>query len=73
MYHIEVIPAHPNASGIVEVSLMRKMNYKNPYMKKRVRRDVIWAAAEYLCKQELYIEEGVTLNSDWHGNSFLFN
>jgi len=51
----------------IQVKLMRKMIYKKPYMFKTVRPFKVLKAAQYSVQQEGYIEEGISLSSDWKG------
>ena len=71
---VNAIPRSVNDTHVIEVSLMRKMAYKNPYIRERVRPADVWAAAEYLCQTPLYTEHGITLNQDFNpAGNILFN
>ncbi|KAG5666208.1 hypothetical protein PVAND_017645 [Polypedilum vanderplanki] len=59
---VESIPQPPEESGIIEVSLMRRMEYRNAYLKERIRPKEIWEAAKLLCETPLYKQENITLN-----------
>ncbi|KAG5672958.1 hypothetical protein PVAND_003045 [Polypedilum vanderplanki] len=59
---VEAIPQPPEESGIIEVSLMRRMEYRNAYLKERIRPAEIWEAARLLCDTPLYKQENITLN-----------
>ncbi|KAG5681080.1 hypothetical protein PVAND_010546 [Polypedilum vanderplanki] len=59
---IESIPARLEDSGVIQLSLMRKMEYKNAYMTERVRPGAIWKGAKLLCETPLYIEENIKLD-----------
>ena len=65
---IESIPVRPEHSGVIELSLMRRMRYKSYYMKERIRPAAIWEAAGLLCATPLYIQEGIQLNDQWDAN-----
>ncbi|KAB0799246.1 hypothetical protein PPYR_07126 [Photinus pyralis] len=65
---IESIPARPEDSGIIELSLVRKMCYRSVYMKERVRPAIIWKAAKMLTETPLYIGEGIGLNPKYESN-----
>ncbi|KAG5666197.1 hypothetical protein PVAND_017659 [Polypedilum vanderplanki] len=65
---IDSIPAKPEDTGIIELSLKRKKCYRSVYMKERVRPGVIWKAANMLCQTELYQQEGIRLNYDYEFN-----
>jgi len=62
-----VLPRTFNETSIIQVKLMRKMIYKKPYMFQTVRLFKVLKAAQYLVQQEGYIEEGISLSSDWKG------
>ena len=72
---VNAIPRSVDDTHVIEVSLMRKMAYKNPYIRERVRPADVWAAAEFLCQTPLYTELGITLNQDFNpaGNIYLIN
>ncbi|CAG9799251.1 unnamed protein product [Chironomus riparius] len=63
---VNAIPRSVDDTHVIEVSLMRKMSYKNPYIRERVRPADVWAAAEYLCQTPLYTEFGITLNQEFN-------
>jgi len=63
---VNAIPRSVDDTHVIEVSLMRKMVYKNPYIRERVRPAEVWAAAEFLCQTPLYNELGITLNQDFN-------
>jgi hypothetical protein len=63
---VNAIPRAVDDTHVIEVSLMRKMAYKNPYIRERVRPSDVWAAAEFLCQTPLYTEHGITLNQDFN-------
>lgn len=65
------IPALPNFSGTVELEFMRSMRFKRFMWKERVRPDVLYRASQYLIPQPLYVQEGITLNTDWNGKFLL--
>ena len=62
-----VLPRTFNEMSTIQVKLMRKMNYKKPYMFQTVRPFKVLKAAQYLVQQEGYIEEGIFLSCDWEG------
>jgi hypothetical protein len=61
---VNAIPQRPEDSGVIEISLMRKMEYKNAYLTELVRPAAIWNAARLLCNTPLYIKENIQLNTD---------
>ncbi|XP_070499840.1 uncharacterized protein [Chironomus tepperi] len=63
---VNAIPRSVDDTYVIEVSLMRKMTYKNPYLRERVRPADVWAAAEFLCQTPLYKQYGITLNQDFN-------
>ena len=63
---VNAIPRSVDDTHVIEVSLMRKMAYKNPYIRERVRPADVWAAAEFLCQTPLYTEQGITLNQEFN-------
>ncbi|KAG5674792.1 hypothetical protein PVAND_004740 [Polypedilum vanderplanki] len=65
---VQSIPQPPEESGVVEISLMRKMEYRNAYMKEIVRPSEIWEAARLLCDTPLYKQENITLNANMEPN-----
>ncbi|KAG5678799.1 hypothetical protein PVAND_008434 [Polypedilum vanderplanki] len=65
---VQSIPQPPEESGVVEISLMRKMEYRNAYMKEIVRPSEIWEAARLLCDTPLYKQENITLNGNMQPN-----
>lgn len=62
---IQAIPARPEDSGVIELSLKRKMSYKSSYLKEMVRPGIIWKAAILLCGTPLYIKEGIHLDYEF--------
>jgi len=61
---VNAIPRPQDETYVIEMSLMRKMEYKTPYLRERIRPADVWAAAEFLCQTPLYTEFGITLNQD---------
>ncbi|KAG5666226.1 putative ATP-dependent DNA helicase PIF1, partial [Polypedilum vanderplanki] len=59
---VESIPRPPEESGVIEISLMRRMEYKNAYLKEMIRPADVWAAARLLCDTPLYKRENITMN-----------
>ena len=67
---VNAIPRSVDETYVIEVSLMRKMAYKNPYLRERVRPADVWAAAEFLCQTPLY--KDITLNQDFNPAGIIF-
>jgi hypothetical protein len=63
--NVSVIPRNINEHHTIAVSLMRKMEYKNPYIYEVVRPNKILAAAKYLCKTPLYKEHQIGISKIW--------
>jgi len=60
-----VLPRTFNERSTIQVKVTRKMIYKKPYMFETVRPFKVLKAAQYLVQQEGFIEEGISLSSDW--------
>lgn len=70
----KILPRKFDESSIVHVQLMRRMNYKHPYMYETVRPSKVYEAAKYLIETDLYKSENVILSEDWsfYSNGKLF-
>src|SRR5439155_18649926 len=60
-----VLPRNMDDTATVQVKLMRRMMYKHHYMHESIRPNVVYEAAKYLCKSELYKDEGIVLSDEW--------
>src|ERR1700709_161898 len=61
----QVLPRKFNETSTVQVQLMRRMQYKSPYMYETIRPQKVYRAAQYLLNTELYEAEDVVLSEDW--------
>jgi hypothetical protein len=61
----QVLPRKFDETSTVQVQLMRRMNYKSPYMYETIRPLKVFNAAKYLMETELYQSENVVLSTDW--------
>lgn len=60
-----ILPRRFNETSVIQLMLMRKMEYRTPYLYETVRPKKIYDAAKYLSKTVLYQEEGIVLSEDW--------
>lgn len=60
-----VLPRNFNDASVIQLMLMRKMAYKQPYIFETIRPQKVYNAARYLAKQELYEMEGIVLSDIW--------
>ena len=70
---VNAIPRSVDDTYVIEVSLMRKMSFKTPYIRERVRPTDVWAAAEYLCETPLYKHLGIKLNQEFNPEGNIVN
>jgi hypothetical protein len=61
----QVLPRKMDETSTVQVQLMRRMNYKSPYMYETIRPLKVYNAAKYLMETELYKSENVVLSAEW--------
>jgi len=62
---VKVLPREISNSSVIHLALMRRMDYKTPYMFETVRPARIYNACKYLVTTPAYIKEGVTLSDAW--------
>ena len=62
---VSIIPRDIENHRTIAVSLMRKMEYKNPYLYEVVRTARVIDAAKYLCNTPLYKEHQIALSNIW--------
>ncbi len=62
---VKVLPRKMCESSVVHLALMRRMDYKLPYMFETIRPMKVYAACKYLVNTPLYKQEGITLSSEW--------
>jgi len=60
-----VLPRRFNETSTIQVKLMRRMKYNNPYMYETIRPLKVYQAAKYLISTDLYAAENVALSDDW--------
>lgn len=61
----EVLPRRFNETSTVHVQLMRRMQYKRPYMHEIIRPAKVHQAAQYLVATDLYEEHNIALSDEW--------
>ena len=61
----KVLPRKMSNSSVVHLALMRRMDYKLPYMFETIRPLKVYEACKYLVTTPLYIQEGITLSHEW--------
>lgn len=61
----KVLPRKFNESSTVQVQLMRRMQYKHPYMYETIRPLKVYQAGKYLINTQLYKSENVVLSENW--------
>ena len=62
---LHILPRQFNETKIIQLELMRRMQYKRPYMKENIRPKVIIEALSYLITKSLYIKENILINTNW--------
>ena len=62
---LNILPRHFNETKVIQLELMRKMDYKKPYMKEYIKPKAVFDALAILIKQPLYIYENITVNTNW--------
>lgn len=62
---VNILPRQFNEASVIQLMLMRRMEYKSPYLYETVRPKKIYDAARYLAQTSLYQEEGIVLSEDW--------
>jgi hypothetical protein len=62
---VKVLPREITNSSVIHLALMRRMDFKTPYMFETVRPAKIYNACKYLVTTPVYIKEGVTLSDSW--------
>jgi len=60
-----VLPRRFNETSTVQVKLMRRMKYTNPYLYETIRPLRVYQAAKYLIDTDVYKTENVALSDDW--------
>lgn len=60
-----ILPRSFNEASVIQLMLMRKMEYKNPYMFETIRPKKVYDAARYLANTDLYKDEGIVLSDEW--------
>jgi len=61
----KVLPRAFDDTATIQVKLMRKMNYKVPYMYDVIRPQAVLDAAKHLVRTDLYKKHEVSLSQDW--------
>lgn len=61
----QVLPRSFDDSSTVHVQLMRRLNYRTPYMYEVIRPAKVFKAAMYLKRSDLY--QDVIFSDDWEG------
>ena len=62
---LQFLPRDINDSETIQLKLMRKMDYKNPYMHEKISPIAIRKAIDYLLKQPLFREKQINLSVSW--------
>jgi len=62
---VKVLPREITNSSVIHLALMRRMDFKTPYMFETVRPAKIYNACKYLVTTPVYIKEGVALSDSW--------
>lgn len=60
----QILPRNFNDASVIQLMLMRKMEYKTPYLFETIRPKKVYEAAKYLANSELYKEEGIMLSEN---------
>lgn len=63
-----ILPRQFDDASVVQVMLMRKMEYKTPYLFETIRPKKVYDAARYLANSDLYKQDGITLSDNWLRN-----
>ena len=71
--NVSIIPRDVSNHQTIAVSLMRKMEYKRPYLYEMVRTAKVIDAARYLCDTPLYREHQIALSNIWENNDVFEN
>lgn len=64
--NVSIIPRNVDDHHTIAVSLMRKMEYKRPYLYEVIRPNKVIAAAKYLSLTPLYQEHGIAISNIWN-------
>lgn len=59
------IPRELSNTGMIYISLFRKLGYQNYYMRDFIRPRMVLDAVKYLCEQSLYKKNNIKLSVDW--------
>lgn len=62
---VKSLPRQYQETSVVELKLMRKMDFKRPYIYDNIRPAKVLEAVRYLINTPLYTEDGVTLSDNW--------
>jgi len=60
-----ILPRNFDDDSILQVMMMRKMEYKTAYCFETVRPKKVYEAAQYLSKTQLHQDEGIVLSDEW--------
>ncbi|XP_021964938.1 uncharacterized protein LOC110860191 [Folsomia candida] len=60
-----ILPRRFEDASVIQLMLMRKMEYNNPYLFESIRPKVVYDVAKYVATTELYLEENIVLSDDW--------
>lgn len=60
-----ILPRRLDETEVIPLMLMRKMEYKNPYLFETIRPKKVYDAARFLASTELYKEENIVLSEEW--------
>jgi hypothetical protein len=66
-----ILPRRFSESSVVHLALMRRMEYKRPYMFESIRPAKVYDACRYLVTTPLYMDESIQLSDDWKNISEL--
>ena len=65
----KILPRQISSCSVLHLALMRKLEYKHPYIFETVRPDKVYSACKYLITTPVYKEEGITLSEEWENIS----
>ena len=64
-HSVNILPREFDRTSTIQLAFKRRLQYKGSYIREWVRPHAVYSAAEYLDKQPLYQEEGISVSLDF--------
>jgi len=61
----KILPRKITNASVVHLALMRKLQYKHPYLFETIRPDKVYNACKYLVSTPVYQDEEIQLSEEW--------